>query len=253
METDLTAYLLLFGVGAVAGTVNVIAGGGSFLTLPAMIFLGLPPSVANGTNRIAILIQNAGAVWSFHRHRVLDWRGLPLAALPALAGAGLGTWLALEIGELAFRRILAVLMVVISLWTLWDPLKRREVGEEMRELGTGERAGLVAAFFLVGVYGGFVQAGVGFLILAATTVAGLNLVSGNALKVLIILTFTPLSLALFALGGKVAWGLGLGLAAGNLTGAFLGVRITVRKGHRWVKRAVTVLIVAFALRLWLGG
>lgn len=246
-------FALLFLAGLGAGAVNVVAGGGSFLTLPTLIFLGLPPTVANGTNRVAILIQNAGAVWSFHRHRVLDWRGLGVAALPALAGAALGTWLALVIGEVAFRRILAILMVVISAWTLWDPLKRREVGEEMRDLGWGERAGLGAAFFLVGVYGGFVQAGVGFLILAATTLAGLNLVSGNALKVLIVLTYTPLSLVLFALDGKVAWGLGLGLAAGNLTGALLGVRITVRKGHRWVKRAVTVLIVIFALRLWLGG
>ncbi|MEE8447444.1 MAG: sulfite exporter TauE/SafE family protein, partial [Gemmatimonadota bacterium] len=87
MTADWWKYVSLFGVGLVAGTLNVIAGGGSFLTLPFLIFLGLPPTVANGTNRIAILVQNVGAVWGFHRHGLVEWRLLPVAAVPALLGA----------------------------------------------------------------------------------------------------------------------------------------------------------------------
>lgn len=246
------AYLLLFAAGCAAGTLNVVAGGGSFLTLPVMIFLGLPPTVANGTNRVAILVQNAGAVWGFHRHRIVRRAWIALAAVPATAGAILGTWAAVEIGEQAFQRALAVIMIVVSLWAIWDPMGKRPVGESLKVTGGPARLGLAAAFFLVGAYGGFVQAGIGFLLLAVTTAAGLDLVRGNALKVLVILIFTPVSLALFALSGKVEWGLGLALAAGNLAGGLAGVHITIRKGHEWIKRAVTVVVILFAIKLWIS-
>lgn len=255
------AALLLFAVGALSAALNVVAGGGSFLALPVMIFLGLPATVANGTNRIAILAQNVAAVWGFQRHRLVAWDLLSSAAVPAVVGAGLGTWAAIEIGDETFRRTLAVIMVAISLWSLWDSPGRRDPespgaqrGEagRLREGDRLGRTGVAIAFFLAGFYGGFVQAGVGFLLLAATTQAGLDLVRGNALKVLVILAFTPLSLALFALGGKVAWGMGAALAAGSVLGALVGVRLTVLKGDRWVRQVVTVTVIAFAVLLWLG-
>lgn len=247
---DWAAYLILFGAGLVAGTLNVIAGGGSLLTLPVLIFLGLPATVANGTNRVAILAQNIGAVWSFNRHRVIEWRLVPLAAIPAAVGAIVGTWAAIRIGDAAFQRVLAAIMVAVVVWTIWDPLRKREPDEgDMRR---GHQVGFGVAFFLVGVYGGFVQAGVGFLILAATTLMGLDLVRGNALKVLIVLIFTPIALVLFALNGKVDWGLGLALAAGNFVGGQVGVHFSVLKGHRWIKRVVLVTVIVFAIKLWLG-
>ena len=242
---------LLFAVGAVAGTLNVIAGGGSLLALPVMIFLGLTPTVANGTNRVAILIQNIAAVWRFHRHQVIDWRWLGLAAVPAIFGALLGTWAAIQIGDAAFRRVLAAIMVAVALWTLWDPLRRRPVGDSLDAARTRRgRLALGVAFFAVGIYGGFVQAGIGFLILAVITFAGMNLVRGNALKVLLVLSYTPIALALFAASGKVDWGIGVALGAGNFLGALVGVRLTVLKGHAWIKRAVTLTVIAFAIRLW---
>ena len=249
--SDGLAALLLYLAGCAAGTLNVIAGGGSLLTLPLLIFLGLPAGVANGTNRVAILVQNIGAVWGFHRHRVLDWRWIGWLALPAAAGAALGSWAAVVIDDLAFQKILAGVMLVVAAWTLWDPLARMR--EEGRELPPWSRGLLSAAFFGIGFYGGFIQAGVGFLFLAVIPFAGLGLVRGNAVKVLTILIFTPIALAIFAFNGKVDWLLGSALAAGNLTGAFLGVRLTVLMGHRWLKVVVTVMVVLFALRLWWGG
>jgi uncharacterized membrane protein YfcA len=247
-------YLALYVAGTIAGTLNVLAGGGSFLTLPLMIFLGLPPTVANGTNRIAILVQNVGAVWGFSRHRLVGWGWLAWAAPPALAGSALGTWAAVEVGDDAFRRFLALLMVVVSLWVLWRPIPNpRFNGAPVEPPGRLGRAGLLGAFFAVGFYGGFVQAGIGFLLIAAMTAAGLDLVRGNALKVLVVLAYTPLTLALFAAGGKVVWGIGAALAAGNLTGGLIGVRLTVLKGHEWIKRFVTITVMAFAIRLWFGS
>lgn len=248
----LTSSLLLFLVGLIAGTLNVIAGGGSLLTLPVMIFLGLPPTVANGTNRVAILIQNIGASWSFHRRKLISGGWLLLAVPPAVVGAVVGTLAAVRIGDLAFQRILAVVLVGAAAWSVWRPMKSLEEGTPPPPVG-GRRWAFAALFFLVGVYGGFIQAGVGFLVLAVTTMAGLNLIKGNALKVALILAFTPLALALFAWSGKVDWAMGFALAAGNFTGAMVGVRLQILKGHKWVRSVVTVTTVVFAIRLLFWG
>ena len=255
------AYLLLFTAGIAAGTINVLAGGGSFITLPLLIFLGLPATVANGTNRIAILAQNLGAVWSFNRHGVMDWSWVRRAALPALAGAGFGTWAAVRIEDASFQRILATLMVIFAVVILLDPLRSRiSRGAESAVSPAPDSAvrprlsgaAFSVAFFGVGLYGGFVQAGVGFLILSLAMLAGLDLVKGNALKVLVVLIFTPLALALFAAAGKVDWGMGVTLAGGNLIGGLIGARLTVLKGHAWVRRIVVVMVLVFALKLWLA-
>ena len=246
------AYPLLFLAGCVAGAVNVMAGGGSFLTLPILIFLGLPAGVANGTNRVGILIQNIGAVWSFERHGVLDRRALMWAAAPATLGAVLGTWAALRVSDVAFERILASLMLAISLWTLWSRGEKRARQAPASEVRVAPGLATGAAFFAVGIYGGFVQAGVGFFILAATTMAGLDLVRGNAVKVLSILCFTALSLAIFAFHGRVDWPIGVVLAGGTVLGGLVGARLTVLKGHRWLRGVVAVTMILFALKLWLA-
>lgn len=242
-----TAASLLAAAGFVSGALNVVAGGGSFLTLPVLIFLGLPATQANATNRVAVLTQNLGAVWSFQRYRVLEWHRAADMVIPALGGAAFGTWAALMVGDRPFRRILSVLMLAMTLWTLLDARTRGSGGRGEPRLG---RAALRAAFFGVGLYGGFVQAGIGFLILAVTTQAGLDLVRGNALKVLVILLLTALSLAIFAGAGKVQWLPGLVLGAGSVLGAFVGARLTVKKGHDWIRGVVTVTVIVFAIALW---
>jgi uncharacterized membrane protein YfcA len=252
-----SSYALLFAVGCLAGTLNVLAGGGSFLTLPILVFFGLPPTVANATNRVGILLQNVAAVWSFRRQGIQVPGALVWAVLPAFVGGGLGTWLALVVSDEAFQRILSFLMVAFSLWTLFGAKPRgakpRGAKEETQQepLTPARRMALGAGFFVAGIYGGFVQAGIGFLILALITAAGLDLVRGNAVKVTAILGLTALALSIFAWNGKVDWGLGLALGSGNFVGGLLGARLTVAKGHDWIRRVVVVTIVIFAFKLWI--
>ena len=239
------SLLLLALAGFVSSVLNILAGGGSFLTLPLLIFLGVPAAEANATNRVGVVAQNLSGSVGFQRHGVMDWGFARPAIVPCVLGAVLGSWAALHVSDRDFRRLLSIMMLAMTLFTLAGTARGR-----LTATG-GPRAALTFAGFLgVGLYGGFIQAGVGFLLLALTSLLGLDLVRGNAVKVLLVLVQTLVSLCIFALNGKVAWVPGLALAAGSLVGGHVGVHLTVLKGHAWLQRVVTVTIVLFAFRLW---
>ena len=238
---------ILATAGVVSGSLNVVAGGGSFLILPLLLFFGLPAALANGTNRVGVMTQNLGGLAGFHRHGAIEWRWSLLASVPAIAGAGLGVWAALAIPDFAFRRVLSVAMVIITLWSLLN----RQRNAAARPLLRPTHPLVMGGFFVVGLYGGFIQAGVGFLVLAITTAAGMDLVRGNAVKLLSVLLLTVLSLAVFASAGEVDWPRGLALGCGNLIGSQIGVRLAVSKGHDWLQRVVSITVIVFAIGLWL--
>lgn len=251
-DAPLIQSLALFVTGLVAGTLNAIAGGGSMLTLPVMIFLGLPPTVANGTNRVAVLTQSLGGTWSFARRGLVSGAWVRLAVPATLVGAVLGTLVALRLGDVAFQRVLAGILVVMAALMIWRPLTPSG-GREAPLPDGGKRTLLLAGFFMVGFYGGFIQAGAGFLILSLLATSGLDLVRSNAVKLAVVLAYTPLALFLFARSGSVDWLMGAVLAAGTFFGALLGVRLQILKGQRWVRGVVTAVIVVFAVRLLVGG
>jgi uncharacterized protein len=241
---------VLFVVGFVAAVINVLAGGGSFLTLPLLIFLGLPAGIANGTNRVGVLAQNVTSVFGFHRHEVLPLRWALCVSVPAVVGAAIGVWAALHVPDIAFKRILSLVMLAMTFGTL---LHRSIRGVPRTEPQSPWHWTMVLGFFVTGVYGGFLQAGIGFLAVAMTSLAGLDMVRGAAVKVFTIMLLTVLSLAVFAGTGHVNWPAGIALGLGNVVGGVAGVRIAIFKGHKWLEHVVTVTVVVFALLLWVTG
>ncbi len=249
MEPYLWQIPVLIVVGIVAGFLNVLAGGGSLLTLPLLIFLGLPSAVANGTNRVAILCQNIFAIGGFRRQGVFPIRLAILCSIPALFGSFLGANLAIDMDDQLFRRVLALIMIGVMIFTLVDPMRRLQLGE--RHLSPLRTVLLVLSFFAIGIYGGFVQAGVGFLIISGLLAHGLDLVRINAVKVIVIFAFTLVALGVFVAHGQVNYGLGLALAVGNSAGGWIATHVAVKKGHAWIKRIVTLTVFLFALKLLL--
>lgn len=238
---------LLFVVGVVAGILNVLAGGGSLLTLPLLIFMGLPSAVANGTNRIAILCQNIFAIRGFRQRGMLPLELALLCTPSALLGSWLGASLAINLDDQLFNRLLAVIMIGVLIFTAIDPMKRFR--REDVVFSVGRKLLLVITFFGVGIYGGFVQAGVGFLIITALLVHGLDLVRINAIKVFVIFAYTFIALGVFIYHGQVDYSLGLALAAGNSLGGMIGPKLAVDKGHDWIKKVVSLTVLVFALKL----
>jgi len=244
---ELWQFLLLFGVGAVAGFVNVNAGGGSTLTLPTMIFLGLDSALANGTNRIAILIQNIFAVSSFRKQKVHQFGESLKLSYITLPGAIIGALVSVRMSDEWFQRILAVIMIGIVV-TMFIPRTKKAYQDEISQ---SEHKWLIyVVLFFIGFYGGFIQVGSGFLFMAALYhILKINLVHVNMHKVFIILIYTIPSLAVFAFSGNVNWGFGLVLAAGNALGAWFGAKASVKGGERLIRYVLAIAIVLMAAKL----
>ncbi|NQV41337.1 MAG: sulfite exporter TauE/SafE family protein [Candidatus Marinimicrobia bacterium] len=235
-------------IGAIAGFINVLAGGGSFLTLPLLIFLGLPPNIANGTNRLAILMQNTFAVGRFMKKKVYPGKFALKAALFTLPGAIAGAWLATQVSNSQFKLSLALVMIGMSLFTLFS--SSRNEGDLLNpESYVGAWVGPGIAYFFVGIYGGYIQAGVGFLVLSVLLWQNINLVHGNAVKLTIIFFFTAIALGIFAWNGQVNWAMGAMLGVGNIIGAWAGTHVAIKKGHKFIKHVVTIAVIGFAIKL----
>jgi uncharacterized membrane protein YfcA len=236
-------YLAVIAAGFVAGFINTLAGSGSLVTLPLLIFLGLPANVANGTNRIGILLQNVVGVGSFRQQKVLDIRGGLMLAAPAVVGSILGAQIAVNLDEQMMRRTIGVLMIVMLVVILIRPRRWLEGRGEVMDGRPAWTQLLI--FFAIGVYGGFIQAGVGIFLLAGLVLgAGYDLVRANAVKLLIVLCFTVSAIIVFLLNGQVVWSVGLILAVGNMLGAWVASRMAVERGAafvRWVLIAVVVV------------
>jgi uncharacterized membrane protein YfcA len=242
--------LLMVSVGFVAGFLNTMAGGGSLITLPILIFLGLPPAVANGTNRIAIFSQNIFGVLGFRSKGVSDFPYSIWLGLSAFLGAIAGAKIAVDIPGDLFNKILAVLIFFLVLFPIFRK-SRKNAADLMERTGIRYRIIGVITFFFIGIYGGFIQAGVGFIIIAAlTTINRFTLVKTNSIKVFVVLVYTISALSVFILEGKIDWGYGLTLAVGNSTGSWIASRLSVKKGDNWVKWFIIVTVTALAIKLW---
>jgi len=245
---SITQIIVVIVVGIVGGFVNTLAGGGSLLTLPALIFVGLPATVANGTNRVAILIQNVTAVAGFKQRGFADFKFSLGLAVPAVVGALVGAKLSVDIGDALFQKVLAAVMLLVVGLILWNPTRRWQKGQAV--LSPKRRLLAIVAFFFVGLYGGFIQAGVGFIIIAALVlITGLDLVHTNSHKVFVVGVYTLAALATFALSGKVNWGIGLVLGVGNGIGGWIGSQWAVVGGEKWIKVVLAVAVVAMAAKL----
>ncbi|MFO8128420.1 MAG: sulfite exporter TauE/SafE family protein [Bacteroidales bacterium] len=235
--------------GLMVGFINTLAGGGSIISLSLLMVLGLPPNVANGTNRIAIIIQNIMATASFRQQKVLVMPKSLYLGIPAVVGSVAGALIAVELSEDLLRSAMGVIMLFMLVFILYNP--KKWLNEDQAGSARGISLKQVVIFFFIGMYGGFIQVGVGYLLLAALVVgAGFDLVKSNAAKVLVILMYLPFSLVVFLLNDDVNWSYGLVMTIGNVTGAFIASRLAVKKGTAFIRYVIIAVILLTAGHLF---
>lgn len=239
---NVVEIIVLISAGLLVGFINTLAGGGSIISLSILIMLGLPATVANGTNRIAVGLQNVVAVSSFKQQKVLSWKkGLQLA-VPTIAGSLIGAQVAVDINENDFQIAIGVIMLIMLVFILFKPQKYIYGKAEVQDKPINWKVYVV--FFFIGIYGGFIQMGVGYFLLAGILLgAGFDLVKANAIKVLIVLAYTPFTLFIFFYNNQIDWKYGLTLAIGNMAGAWIASRMAVKKGVDFVKWVIVIVVL----------
>lgn len=242
--------LLLVALGIAAGIINTLAGGGSNLVIPALMIAGMPPDVANATNRVGVMMQSVTAVKQFHSKGKLPTGDLKAILFPTLIGGFLGGATASYAPAYLLKPALLFTMLGMAALMVFKPsVVIPEAGTPVKLVG--QTSGAWLALFVAGFYGGFVQAGVGFVLIAA--LAGTlryDIVSTNALKLVCTVAFTAVALALFIYNDQVAWIPGLILAVGSIIGAWLGVNIAIDispKTMKWVLFLMTLVAVIAAM------
>jgi len=247
---EISEAVLILIIGVAAGFINTLGGGGSLLTLPFLILLGLPSAVANGTNRVALIVQNLVALYNFREKGFFFPQLSIILAIPAILGSFLGAKMAISISEELFNKILAVIMLIILFLILIRPEKRFLKEWEGEPLHPLRLILALIVFFGIGFYGGFIQAGVGFIIISALAlITGASLVKINTMKVFIQLIYILFSFMIFIMHGKVNWILGFVLAVGNALGAYLGSNFVVNKGDKWIRIFIVISILLMSAKL----
>ena len=250
-------YLIAFTGALLAGAINTLSGNGSALTLTVLMeLLGLPPTVANGTNRVGILGNGLAASFGFHRAGRFDVsegrrRDMTLIVGITFLGAALGIYLSLIVSNETFRDIFRYLLIVMLGIILVKPKRWLVVPEGEKHL---TRWLSIPLFFTLGVYGGFIQMGMGVFFLAVMVlVARYEIIQANVVKALVVTTYTLLAVSIFAWRGLIDWPLGLLMAAGQIVGGYLTATYAAKHpkaGLYTYRLLIVVIIAAIAKAFW---
>jgi uncharacterized membrane protein YfcA len=245
------ALFVVAGIGT--GIINTLAGSGSLITLPIFVFVcGLPAPLANGTNRVGVLLQTAVGLTTYKKSGRASFEGATWLVLPTISGAIVGSLIAVDLDEDTMHMVLGVLLLFMLVVLIAKP--SRWIHEMPVELHRNRHPLTMLAFFAIGLYGGFIQAGVGIFLLAALVlISRYTLSSGNGMKLLIVFLFGIPSLAVFFWYGQVHLGYGLAMAVFQAFGAWLAVKwvIHFKNADVWIHRLLIVIVAAAALKFFL--
>jgi hypothetical protein len=249
-ELSYQSLAILALAGVLATVVNVLAGGGGMIVLPALMALGLPADVANGTYRLGVVTQSVAGTAAMHRAGKLHTRSVVPILIPSVIGAIVGALLATQVPREVLKPIMLATMVLMAALIAFRKQTLIPSDGPLRTPQEEPRA--YVGLFLAGVYGGFIQAGVGFLLLGVLVgTLRHDLITGNALKLVVTLAFGTVSLGIFAWAGLVSWAPAIVLAVASIVGARLGVHLMLKvpiTGLRWF---VFVCVVATCIAAWL--
>lgn len=253
IDLNFWQFLVFVIVGILTGIINTLAGSGSLITLPVFIFMcGLSPSVANATNRIGVFLQSFVATSKYAKQKPEVFKDSLWLIIPAILGSIFGSKIAVNIDEKMMNYTIGGLMIFMLLMLLFKP-ERWLIADKITK-SNNKTLGTFITFFLIGIYGGFIQAGVGFFLLAGLVlVSKYSLLQSNGLKLALVLAFTAPALILFMYYGKVHYGYGLLMGVFQAFGAWLGVNYITKipNANLWIYRLLIVIVAISALKFFI--
>ena len=248
MELAFNDVIILLICGVIAGFINTVAGGGSLLTLPILIFMGLPSNIANGTNRIAIFMQNIFSISGYKSRGVSDFKYSSWLSVSALIGSIIGAKIAININEDMFNKILSIVIIIVVLTIIYN---KKTFNINSENISIEKKIISVIMFFFIGIYGGFIHAGVGFLILSIlSNYNGIQLSKANSIKVFVVFVYTFFALIVFIMENKINWILGINLGIGNSIGGWIASRWSYNKPDKIIKIFIIISSAIMAIKLW---
>lgn len=248
---DSMELAMLAAGGFAAGVINTLAGGGSLITVGLLVFLGVPGTIANGTNRIGVLVQNVTSAWRFRAEGVSGFRSSLPVLLPTLVGSLLGAYGISLVTPALFERLFGLVMLGLLV-----PMMRPSLAPGPEEPATQETERArwppwlrVVVFFAIGLYGGALQAGVGIFLIFAVSRAGYDLVRANSIKAVVIAALTAVAVPVFIASDQVMWPAAIALVVGFALGGALGVRLAVVAGEKLIRPVLGASVIALAGRM----
>ena len=236
--------MMLIAGGAVAGTINTLAGGASAITVPLLVLLGLPGNVANGTNRVGIFVQSLWAALRFRAAGVSGFRSSVPVLVPTCIGSAVGALGITSVADQTFERLFAIVMVLLLVPILGGPgVGVRKARSERRSVSPPLR---FLVFFAIGAFGGAFQAGVGLLLIVALAYAGYDLVRANSIKVVVNTALAAVAVPIFIVRGHVEWLPALVLTVGFVIGSTFGVHLAVAGGERVIRPVIAIAVLLLA-------
>lgn len=244
-------YLIAMIGGAFAGVINTLAGNGSAITLTILTeLIGLPPNVANGTNRVGIFTQSVAGTYSFHKNGKLDLERAWKFIIPTIIGAIIGVIVATNVSNEQFLQVFRFLMVAMLFVILVKPKRWLK---ETNAKANHNLLWVIPVYLALGFYGGFIQMGMGVFYLASMVlIAQFSIIEGNAIKVFVVAAYTVLVLAIFQWKGLIDWKVGAVLAVGQTTGGYLAAQYASKfpSANVWVYRVLVFVVILAIVKLF---
>jgi uncharacterized protein len=251
----LETAIFLFFAGALGGAMNAVAGGGSFIAFPALLFTGVAPIAANATNTVALWVGVTASTGAYRKHLDISRRVMIPLTVTSLIGGIAGAYLLLHTPAQTFLRVMPWLMLGATLLFMFGSrLSRRSGGSIARDAST--RALVIASVFelIVAVYGGYFGGGMGILNLAMLAAMGMTDIHAmNALKVVLGGIINGVAVVTFVIAGAVVWKEGSAMIAGALAGGYLGAHYAQKLPQAWIRGFVIVVGIGMtAYFFWKG-
>ena len=247
---SLTIIIILIISGILVGFINTLSAGGTTISIALYLALGIPAQITNAINRVGVLLQNGFASYLFYRKNLINYKHLILYSLPLLVGALFGSLIAINIDEKIFNICFAIVLLLMVVFLF---IETKATSKQEKPLTLKNYLIVCPLFLITGFYGGFVQAGTGFLLIAVVgSVLGYDLIKTTAIKNTLMFAYTIVAMAVFLFRGGIEtkyWIYALIHSFGNLVGSYIAAHYALKKGTQFIKIVIICVVVLIALNL----